>query len=394
MIRLALISSSFHPHTGGVEEHVRHVARALQERGCAVEVWTVDRGEHLGHTLLDGVPVRYLPTPLPARSPGALLRFAAAAPRAWRAWRAAHRAFQPTVLHVQCFGPNGVYALALHHTTGTPLVVSSHGETFMDRAHFDQSWLLRTALARTLRAPSARTLRAARAPGRTTITGCSHAVLADLARFGAGPGTVVPNGVDLHEEERVGAAPPPWEPGPGPVIFSVGRLRHVKGFDLLLAAFAVADLPDARLVIGGTGDELPRLRAQAARLPHPARHAVTFPGELTRAQVIAGMAAATVIVVPSREEAFGIVVLEAWRSGRPLLATARGGPGELITDGVDGVVVDPQDTVAFARALERLVGDPELQARLGRAGRTTVGRFTWDAVAERYLELLRALPPR
>ena len=65
-MRIALFSSSYHPHFGGVEEHVRHVARGLQERGHDVEVWTVDRGDGLRDEVVDGCRVRYLPTPLPA----------------------------------------------------------------------------------------------------------------------------------------------------------------------------------------------------------------------------------------------------------------------------------------------------------------------------------------
>ncbi len=113
---------------------MRHVARELAAVGHAVVVWTVDRGEHLGTQHRTGIEVRYLPAPLPARSARGLITYAARSPQAWRRWLRAHRDFQPDALHVQCFGPNGVYALALHYLFTTPLVVSSHGETFADDA--------------------------------------------------------------------------------------------------------------------------------------------------------------------------------------------------------------------------------------------------------------------
>lgn len=371
-LRIALISSSYHPYPGGVEEHTRHVARLLAERGHAVEVWTVDRGEHLGVRSVDGVTVRYLPTPLPARTPQALGSFAWRALPAWRAWESARRGFRPDVLHVQCFGPNGVYALALHATHRSPLIVSSHGETFMDDHQvFDHSGLLRWALREACRSSSA-------------LTGCSQVTLDDLARFGIGGGSVVPNGIDLEEAARSDVEPPPFDPGAS-TVFAVGRVERVKGFDLLLRAFAQADLPDARLVIGGDGGALPALRLLAAELGVADR--VDFPGRLGRGAVIAGMASASVNVVPSRREAFGIVVLEAWRSGRPLVATEREGPGTLVTDGVDGLLVDPENTEAFAAALRRVMTDAALAARLAGAGLQTVRTYTWDAVVDRYVDI-------
>ena len=150
--RVALVSSSYFPHPGGVEQHVRSVAGELRARGHDVVVWTVDRGEGLGVQVIDGVEVRYLPSPLPARSLRAVLRFLLDLPAAARAWWRAYRGFAPSVLHVQCFGPNGLYALLLAHLTRTPLVLTSHGETFADDHRvFDRSALIRTGMRKALR---------------------------------------------------------------------------------------------------------------------------------------------------------------------------------------------------------------------------------------------------
>ena len=189
--RVALVSSSYFPHPGGVEQHVRSVAGELRARGHDVVVWTVDRGEGLGVQVIDGVEVRYLPTPLPARSLRAVLRFLLALPAAARAWWRAYRDFAPSVLHVQCFGPNGLYAVLLADLTRTPLVVTSHGETFADDHRvFDQSALIRTGMRRALRSAD-------------VVTGCSQVVLDDLRdRFGFEGGRVIPNGVDLDRPSR------------------------------------------------------------------------------------------------------------------------------------------------------------------------------------------------
>ncbi|MBD7999338.1 glycosyltransferase family 4 protein [Oerskovia gallyi] len=376
--RTALVTSSYAPRTGGVETHVQHVARVLAARGETVEVWAVDQGEHLGTRVLDGVTVRYLPTPQPSRGARGVLSFAVRWPAAaWR-WSRAYRSLRPDVLHVQCFGPNGVYATALGRVTRTPLVVSSHGETFADdHDALGTSWWMRTWFGAAL----------ARADA---VTGCSTIVTEDLAeRFGYEGAVVVPNGVELGagaaDPVAAGAAADPVAAADAtePVLLAVGRVEHVKGFDLLLEAFAASDLKDrARLTIVGDGSELAELRRRARTLGVEDR--VSFPGMLGPDAVAEALAAATVVVVPSRKEAASIVVLEAWRAGRPVVGTVLGGPRTLLTDGVDGLLVDPRDAAALAGAIGSLLDAPDLAAALGAAGRREVERYTWEAVVDRY----------
>ncbi|WP_173921758.1 glycosyltransferase family 4 protein [Agromyces sp. Marseille-P2726] len=367
------MSSSYTPYVGGVEEHVRQVARELRSDGVGVEVWTVDRGESLGAREVEGVMVRYLPTPLPAASPGAVLRFLLRFPSAWRHWTAARQQFQPDVVHVHCFGPNGAYALAVSRRFKLPLIITSHGETIADdHALFERSALLRSALRRSLRSA-------------THVTAPSRFVLDDLrANHALNGGTVVRNGVVLDAPES--AAKPARS---GRYLLGVGRLGRMKGFDLLIDAFARADLDrDIRLVIVGDGPERSRLEEQSDHLGLGSR--VEFTGRLDTAAVAGVMSNALAVVVPSRTEAFGIVALEAWRSGAPLVMTNRGGAPEFVHDGVDGILVDPVDTVALGEAVTRVSVDQRLRSQLVAAGRERVGEFTWARVAEAYEELYAA----
>ena len=174
--RVALISSSFAPHVGGVETHVDRVAQALRDVGWTAEVWTVDRGEGLGVTERGGVRIRHLPTPLPARSAAAMMRFAHQGRRAREAWVDAYRAFRPDILNIQCFGPNGLYGAALARRMGAPLVVTSHGETLADdRGAFQRSRQLRDGLRRAIEEAE-------------TVTAPSEYVLDDLrSQYGLRP---------------------------------------------------------------------------------------------------------------------------------------------------------------------------------------------------------------
>jgi len=369
---VALVSSSYHPYFGGVEEHVRHVAAGLQERGHTVEVWTVDRGERLGRQLVDGIPVRYLPTPLPARRASNLARFAVTGPAAFTRWLLAAHEFRPDVLHVHCFGPNGPYARAVASVARVPLVVTSHGETFADQNDvFSRSALLRSELRKACASAS-------------TVTGVSALVTDDLEQsFGALGTLVVPNGV--HAE-------PPHDAGlqarqrNGKVTVAVGRLVHVKGFDLLLRALPIS-AETAQLRIVGDGPERAQLEELAQELG--VADQVSFLGQQTPAEVQQAMRDADVVVVPSRREAFGIVALEAWVNGTPLVATSLSGPAGFVTDGVDGLLADPEDSTALADALDRVLSSPSLAADLAAHGSESVKQFTWDRVVDDYEDIYR-----
>jgi glycosyltransferase involved in cell wall biosynthesis len=375
--RIALLASSYAPHVGGVEEHVRQVARLLLAAGHVLEVWTVDRGEHLGTRDIDGVLVRYLPTPLPARSLRAIAHFIVAFPAAWTAWTAAFRQLRPQVLHVQCFGPNGLYALALHRRFGVPLIVSSHGETLADdQGVFRASALLRLGLRRAIARAAA-------------VTAPSEFVLDDLrASYGLVGGTVVPNGVDPGIDADSTTTP---QASGGPYLLGVGRLGRMKGFDLLIDAFATAELdPGIRLVIGGEGPQRELLEDLIER--RGLREHAELVGQLSPQAVADAMAGALAVVVPSRMEAFGIVALEAWRSGTALVMTSRGGASEFVRDGIDGLLVDPEDTRALADKLTRVAGSAGLRHALAEAGQRRVGEFTWLRVGQEYERIYDALP--
>ena len=389
MTRVAILPSSYPPSLGGVEELTRHLAMSLVDAGDQVEVWTGHPNDATPETveILDGLVVRRLPMPLPATNLSAIHRSAVTGTRTLFSLRSAVAAFRPDILHVQCFGPNGAYAHALSRISGLPLVVTLQGETLMDDSDiFDASRVLRWSLRASLRTAAA-------------VTGCSAFTLADAEdRFGLEPGRgrVIANGVDLDgaldgHDDASDNTTSVFAGGEGrpdrPYILALGRVVEKKGFDLLLAAYAAIDHAHraADLLIGGEGEALDDLRRTAAALGIVDR--VHFVGRLSREKVADAMAGATLFVMPSRIEPFGIVILEAWRAGTAVVATSRGGPPEFVREGHDGVLVDPFDTTAFAHALEGLLSDPERRRRIGDAGLARVRAFGWPAIAEQYREV-------
>jgi glycosyltransferase involved in cell wall biosynthesis len=371
-MRIALIPSAYAPAVGGVEELTARLARRLLGSGDDVEVWTIRHPADLPEDeVVAGVRVRRFAMPMPRVAVGALAGFPRDATRAWATLVDAAKEFGPDVIHVQCFSANGAYGTRLANRLGVPLVLTLQGETVIDDSDiYDHSLTLRMSLRRALRRAAA-------------VTACSRFVLADAeSRFGLAPGqgSVIPNGVEIDEHVLAERLSLPFDR----FIFGLGRFVEKKGFDLLLLAFQ--DLaprhPDLGLVIGGSGSARDRVSRAAAAAGLSER--VILPGTLSRAQVAWAMDAATVFVLPSRIEPFGIVVVEALRSGCPAIVSARGGATEIVSEGVNGLVVDPHDTAALARAIERILSDGGLASRLGDAGRKRAADFTWETITRRY----------
>jgi glycosyltransferase involved in cell wall biosynthesis len=156
------------------------------------------------------------------------------------------------------------------------------------------------------------------------------------------------------------------------VLFA-GRLVRPKGVDVLLRA---AGEVEAEFVICGEGKHLESLRRLARRLGVDER--VTFTGWLGAEQLARELAEASVVAIPSLwPEPFGMIGIEAFAAGRPVVASATGGVGDWLEHGRSGLCVPAGDVGALAGALSQLLADPARQREMGAAGRIAVGeRFT------------------
>lgn len=185
------------------------------------------------------------------------------------------------------------------------------------------------------------------------------------------------------------AVPPP--PAERPVILFVGRHVERKGIPVLIEAMSRLR-HDAQLVICGHGDQTPALKALAAA--SPASDRIVFPGRVDAQELSRLYARCTVFCLPSivdsrgDTEGLGTVPLEAYAHGRPVVCSSVGGIPDVVDDGETGFLVPPSDPDALAAALDRLLADPALAARMGEAGRALVrGRFSWPELARRIEEV-------
>lgn len=172
-------------------------------------------------------------------------------------------------------------------------------------------------------------------------------------------------------------------PDDAPLLLGMGRLHENKAFDVLLQA--LVDVPQAYLWLAGDGPLDQDLRQLAERLGVTDR--VRFLG--WRDDGPALLAAADVLVCPSRVEPLGNVILEAWAQGVPVVAAASSGPSALIRDRVNGILAPIDDSGAMAGALDQLVGNPDLCRELAAAGREEYeSHYSEQTVTDRYIEFL------
>ena len=291
----------------------------LRAEGVTVEVVSPLSFHHFGIAYGHGVIGNLRRRPwLALFVPAMLVSFARAARRAAR---------DADLVHAHWL-PAGFVA----GSTGKPFVV--------------QLWGTDVELAR--RGPAL----ARRILGRARLAICASEELATAARrLGARTVRVIPSGVDVPDTVA--------EPDEPPHLLYAGRLSPEKGvLDLVEAANG---LP---LVVAGDGPLRDRVPDALGFVPHD---------ELEQL-----FARAAVVVCPSHREGFGVVCAEAMAHGRPVVATAVGGLRDLVVDGETGLLVPPRDPAALRGALERLLADRELRARLGRAARERArDSFSW-----------------
>jgi glycosyltransferase involved in cell wall biosynthesis len=347
---------------GGPILAVHGLCRALVERGHEVTVLTTD--VHAGGRLdvplgepvrIDGVEVRYFPVRWPRR----LYR----SPALRRAARTLMSRFDLLHLHSVFLWPTSAAARAAERA-GVPYVVSPRGMLVPDLIARRGRWRKRAWMLLAER----RTLARAAALHATSELEADEA-----ARLGLHlpPVFVVPNGVDIPPAD----AETPREP----FLLFLGRVSWKKGLDRLIPA--LAHCRGVELKIAGNDEEglRPELERRAGETGVAGR--VAFLGLVAGEEKASLLRRAAILVLPSRSENFGNVVLEAMAAGCPVAVTAEVGLAATVRETGSGIVVDGEPA-RLGEALRELMADATRREDMGRRGACAAAeRFGWPAVA-------------
>jgi glycosyltransferase involved in cell wall biosynthesis len=293
---------------------------------------------------------------------------------------------QLDVVHAHWLIPNGLIGSLVARWHGLPLVVSLHGS---DVAVAERSRALGALARSTLGRSSAVTGPSFDLLERARALGASDRL--DWLPYGADPDQF---GLDVRARDQVRARLDMRSDDV--LVLGIGRFVPAKGFDDLVEAVAAARTtsPRIRLLFVGDGPLRSKLESRVERLGLDA--ATTFAGMAMRIDVPSYFAAADIVAVPSVHhhgyvDGLPNVALEAMANSKPLVVTRVGGLPDIVTDGVNGLVVEEGAPRALADAIAKLAADPELCREMGSRGRALVEeRLNWAAVAERLEEIFES----
>ena len=213
-----------------------------------------------------------------------------------------------------------------------------------------------------------------------------------VSRYFPGEYRIIPNGVDVAQFAN--ARPfPEYRDGKVNILF-VGRAERRKGATYLLRAYAELKktYPETRLILASAGQQIGEMR-RSVRQQHLAD--VLFAGRVSDVDKARFLRTADIFCAPSTgQESFGIVLLEAMAAGRAIVASDIHGYKKVVQRDVSGLLVEPKDPDELCRALARLIDDPSLRERLGRAGAERAKEFDWPHVTRQLVEVYEEVVAR
>jgi glycosyltransferase involved in cell wall biosynthesis len=369
---LLIVAPYFPPDGGGLESYVAHLAEALIA-GHGWRIVVVTSGSFLGRVrCVDEGDLRVYRLPYEVRLSNTRFGFT------WRRHlKRIIRRERPALINAHSPVP-GLADLVAGLAGRTPFVLTYHAGSML-KGRLAADVLIRLYERVLLR----------RVATRADWVICSSDFVRDrhLTRFRARSSTVAP-GVDCDV-----FAPGPAEERAGVVfVGSLDSASEHKGLDVLLAAIGTLKerFPAVRLEVVGSGDDEPRYRRLCRSLAITEH--VRFRGRLSGQDLVDAYRRSAVLALPTRNDSFPTVLVEAMACGVPVVSTTVGEIPRLVEEGRNGFLVAPDDAAGLAERLGRVLSDAELGRRLGGAGRGKVERsLQWKRQAARTNAIFEAL---
>jgi GalNAc-alpha-(1->4)-GalNAc-alpha-(1->3)-diNAcBac-PP-undecaprenol alpha-1,4-N-acetyl-D-galactosaminyltransferase len=352
-MRITLICARL--NCGGTQRVISVMANHWAQKGWAVTLLTLDEAKLPFFDLAP--PIKLLPLGIYWTATNPLVKVWNNLKRV-RILRRAIRDSRPEVV-VSFLSFVNILVLLATRGLGLPVVISEHSDPLMDSLVWPWTWLHRFTYA--FGAPAVVQTERAKA----CFPGSFQARIA-----------VIPN--PITHVSSVGQETPKLILA-RPSIAAMGRLHRSKGFDLLLKAFAILKdrHPDWTVTIFGEGPLRSELEVLRDGLGLAGR--VSFPGVVRHPHAV--LRQADLFALSSRWEGWPLALAEAMACGLPVVASdCRVGPREIIRDGVDGLLVPPEEPEALAYAMDRLMSDESLRKRLASRAVDVVERFSQEAV--------------
>jgi glycosyltransferase involved in cell wall biosynthesis len=396
-MKILMLAQFFPPDIGGEERHVLNLATELVRRGHRVSVATqLLAGTEPIETLDSGVTVhRFASSAMRLASVysdhGRPHHLPVPDPELTRALAGLVQRFRPDVMHAHNWIVNSAVAVRRRHPVRLVLTLHDYSNVCATKR------MMRDG--RPCDGPGLRRCLSCASGHYGRVVGATTAVSVPLMRRWKDHGVdhIISVSNAVAERNAVAVSPVPSSVIPNFVpdglvdpgldapdegfLFFAGDLIRDKGVPTLIEAYRKLDRPRPDLVmVGRRSPDIPADLPEGLRL-----HA-----QWSHPEVMDGFRRSTFAVLPSTwPDPCPTTVLEAMASGRPVITTRTGGMVDMVADGINGLLVPPGDAEALAAAMKRLLGDPELRARLGTAGRERVREFTASSVAARVENIYR-----
>lgn len=374
-LRIALVSPYDYPYPGGVTEHISALDHHLRRMGHSVKIIAPSSKDE---EELDDHIIKVGETIVPFPFSGSVARISLS-PRLFLRVRRIFQRESFDIIHLHEPTSPALSLAVLHESRSVNI------GTFHAYRETNPSYELGRPIFRHF---------IAKLHGRIAV---SQATRDYISSYFPGEYRIIPNGIDVERFGNPAVRPIERFVDDGKLnILFVGRLEKRKGFRYLLRAFRTikAAIPEARLLVVGAyskDDKAPFVRY--AR--HFKLHDVKFIGFVSREELPRWYRTAHVFCAPSTGyESFGIVLLEAMASGVPIVASDIAGYRSVLQPGVQGDLVPPENEETLARAIIRLLQEPERRRAYAAAGRATAPRYDWTRISRQvldfYLETLQA----